>query len=438
MSHLNYFEPFQSKSNWHEDQLTRAFLVVLKYSPTALFIFYDLARNKALNMANLKGACVQLPGFSEIDLLNIGYATQICNIENYIAKKILSILITDEKFEPQSEIGNSERGAVYDGVISFNKNITLIIENKPRSYNVWEEQLSPNISNASTNADEKPEIIKVAAIIEWKEIIKSLNNLIIGGAVNGAERLIISDYLDFINRNFPYLNPYDNLKLCNDYSELILKRIKNILISIASKEEYVNYHTGWTYYIKTTWPDLQKVGLEIGFVDDRFDALYLSLYYGDTANQAREFYGSKIDYGKIRALISKNWDCKPNFHVSFMGTNLVWFKTPQDSVEKYYNYWISNIDKIGQYQKKDLVDLISQLGKSNLIELDDERNEQLKLKIYDTKRESINVCPGLGLHYCYAADIAKDLDSKNIFIQDLTNRMKEGLIITGRKIDFIR
>ena len=34
-NHLNFFVPFQSAPAWHENQLTRALLVVLRYSPMA-------------------------------------------------------------------------------------------------------------------------------------------------------------------------------------------------------------------------------------------------------------------------------------------------------------------------------------------------------------------------------------------------------------------
>ena len=51
MSHMNYFEPFQSKSIKHEDQLTRAFLVVLRYSPSAILMFYDRVQQSIIKNA---------------------------------------------------------------------------------------------------------------------------------------------------------------------------------------------------------------------------------------------------------------------------------------------------------------------------------------------------------------------------------------------------
>ena len=42
MDRLNYFAPYESKKSWHEDQLTRAFLVVLRYVPMAQAVFLEV------------------------------------------------------------------------------------------------------------------------------------------------------------------------------------------------------------------------------------------------------------------------------------------------------------------------------------------------------------------------------------------------------------
>jgi hypothetical protein len=44
MNYLNYFEPYVSKNPWHEDQLTRAFLVTMRFVPLVQAAFLDLVR----------------------------------------------------------------------------------------------------------------------------------------------------------------------------------------------------------------------------------------------------------------------------------------------------------------------------------------------------------------------------------------------------------
>ena len=45
MDRLNYFTPY-SRGSRHEDQLTRAFLAVLRLVPSARMAFIDLVRQK--------------------------------------------------------------------------------------------------------------------------------------------------------------------------------------------------------------------------------------------------------------------------------------------------------------------------------------------------------------------------------------------------------
>ncbi len=437
MSYLNYFEPYISKIARHEDQLTRAFLIVLRYSPLALFIFYDYMRSSLLGLARNEYISVEIPETSQIKGSNIRFWTQTGNLEN--ARQFVSVLITDERIEISSDIKNSNRGAIYDGIISFSDELTLIIENKPKSENVWKEQLNPNLSKwideHKEHMDTTPQLVKVPAILEWKEIIKKLNEILLIDAVGGAEGLIISDFLDFINRNFPSLNPYDNLTLCKNNRELIEKRVKNILMSVSTEEALVDYHKGWTYYIKSDLPDIAKVGIEIGFDQDKLKGLWLSLYFGDTSSQAKSFYNRKIDYSKIEHLINEGWKCDPNFHLSHIRLGLVWLKTPEGSMQDYYSFWKENVNRIDQYGKEEIRTLLSELDRLKLIIL---KNDELDTQIFKTNRDRINVCPGLGLSYEYPAEKAKALDSMDNLIDDIKERIREGLGILETPIKFIK
>ena len=41
-SHLNFFVPYEKAAAWHENQLTRALLVVLRYSPMCHQVWMNL------------------------------------------------------------------------------------------------------------------------------------------------------------------------------------------------------------------------------------------------------------------------------------------------------------------------------------------------------------------------------------------------------------
>src|ERR1035438_2100940 len=169
MDRLNYFNPYQSKEGYHEDNLTRAYLVLLKHSSHAFFTFIEYCRSKHITANN------ETP-ISIIEFLEQGWEieTQKGNPEintNYL----LSVLITDSHLTTEdSNIQTSERNARYDGIITFGNNLTMILEIKPRSGNVWFGQLSPSRQNLADGTI----VYSNPIVLEWKEIIKKLNNLL--------------------------------------------------------------------------------------------------------------------------------------------------------------------------------------------------------------------------------------------------------------------
>ena len=76
MSHLNYFELYISKNPNHEDQLTRAFLVLLRYSNSSLFLFYDMMYQQLLKQDFYKKISLDLTSLSELNLRDIQIETQ--------------------------------------------------------------------------------------------------------------------------------------------------------------------------------------------------------------------------------------------------------------------------------------------------------------------------------------------------------------------------
>ena len=105
-------------------------------------------------------------------------------------------------------------------------------ENKPRSENVWFEQMNPSRQNLAKNT----KIYSNFIVLEWKEIIKQLNSLLETAKVSGSEKMLIEDFFAFVDENKPLLNPYDGFHQCKGNAKLINRRINNLLKSIAQDE----------------------------------------------------------------------------------------------------------------------------------------------------------------------------------------------------------
>ena len=413
MERLNYFNPYQSKNSSHEDQLTRAYLVLLKYSFHSFSTFLSYVNSKNENEQK----------FEFIEFIETGWSFETQRENPYIdTNSIASILITDNELFENLQINVSERNARYDGVITFGSGLTFVIENKPRSQNVWFDQLNPSRINLS----EETQIIKKPIILEWKTIVKHLNLLKSTETINGFEKIMIEDFLNFIDINFPYLNPFDSFKLCKSNTELLYRRINNILKEIAVDESLVGYHKGWGFYIKTPFDTIKKIGLILGQKENKW-WLELSLYFGDTQSQAKAFYSRNPDL----TLINEDSYYYPNFHLSFATSNLIWFHTEKENYTKYVEFWKSNTDLIRQHPRGQVERLINQLTVDNVIKCDEQKNKDLKEKFFDTEMSKLNICPGLGVITEIPSSFCEEEDENNVLTYYLAQQIKNGLQIVN-------
>lgn len=439
MTHINYFEPYESKQAHHEDQLTRAFMVVLRYVPSALMMFYDSVIGAINEKASEKEIKIDLLSISQIDLKNLHFETQIQNIdETFETNTIISVLITDEQFDAQGQVTESDRGARYDGVIYFSSDVAFIIENKPSRGNVWEQQLSPSAESLPDDV----EIIPIASIIEWKNIIKNLNRLKNNNLLCRAEKEIISDFLDFIDENFPTLNPYDSFTDCKNNLELLNRRVKNILeASIVNDKDIINYHTGWgCHYIscKKSLPEIWMIGFPIKKVDENDWKLIIEMWFGDTLSQSRELYKNNIDCSKISTLKNDGWEYGPDFHISFMQKHLVWLGTPEKNRNKYLAYWANNTTIMKQYSTPELCELLEKLKDDQIIEINSDNEREIEKKITGTNRDKFYISPGFGLTFSLSSNKVKELDSQNKLADEIKDKIRSGLSILAKDIDFIK
>ena len=282
MNRLNYFNPYQSKTGEHEDQLTRAYLVLLKHSGHAFFTFVEYCRSKHKTSGNEEPISI-------IDFLEQDWEieTQQGNPE-INTKYLLSVLITDSQIKTAGSIVQpSERNARYDGIITFGSNLTMIIENKPSSRNVWFDQLNPSKQNLAEGIN----VYSNHALLEWKEIIKQLNHLKTVPTISGYEKIMIDDFLDFIDDKFPRLNPYDSFYQCKRSKELLNRRIENLLKAIASDENLVKCHHGrsLSYYIQTPYGEVERICLGLSG-DGNESSITLALCFVGLQLQASLFY----------------------------------------------------------------------------------------------------------------------------------------------------
>ena len=427
MDRLNIYNPYESKETNHEDQLTRAYLILLKYSFHAFFAFFDYCRDK-FELENKKHSLSLLECMEKDWTID----TQRGNPE-IETDYLLSILITDKNIKNESPISPSDRNARYDGIITFGSKLTMIIENKPKSDYVWFDQLNPSKQNLS----EDTIVYEESVVLEWKEIIKHLNSLKSVSTISGYEKIMFDDFLSFVDKKFSYLNPYDYFSLCKNDKSLLGRRIENILKSIVRGSIEIKYHQGWGYYIDAPFEQITKIGLilydDLGKKNDW--SLGLEFHFGQTQNQARSLYNSDINISNLEMFDDCEW--YPVFHVSFMSTTLVTFESPSSiSIKEYTDYWINKNkkDPICQLGRDKVKGYLDSLAKDNIIVYDTDKQKEMDDVFFATERQSLNICPEFYLVFYIPAQTAIEKDNKTGELKELiSKKIKEGLSIVNLK-----
>ena len=393
-NHLNIFNYYKDLDNWHEDVLTRNFLILFDNITLFKLGIFELIRSNLSSDLNL----------SILELNDIEVYTQKSNsdkifndIEGYT---IYSILISDEHYKNEIEIKENNNEHRYDGVIKTNNKI-FIIENKPNINNVWEEQLKPNLRKLSFNNDIV--LFPNLCSLQWSDIIDLCNNLIKSSLINEIENKLLNDFIVYIDENYTQLNPYDKLSKCKNQELLINRRCDSIL----SKFGEIETHKGWYNVIKTQNNVIKQIAL---VYDEKTNKITLHLATGDTMTGCRDLY-SNLNIDIFNNLLIDNYNVYPNFHMAHYGVkNFLYLESKFNNIIEYINYW-KNQD-IKKIKKEDFYSYYKKITDEALIQDDDKFNNEVLSKAY----QDINVCPGIYITYDWTLKEAIELDDSDKFV----------------------
>jgi hypothetical protein len=421
MERLNYFKPFQSLKPNHEDQLTRAFLVVLRHVPLALSAFIDLVRE---SMEKNEGG-ETLPPLSALANTTLEMRTQVSSITDKTGN-LVSIVMTDEEWKPSPEfkVEHDDRTPRYDGVISLDPDWILVIENKPYHGDIWEEQLNPNLAGASEIT-----VVDDHVVIIWREVITRLTSICERDLVSGAERLIVDEFLEFVEDQFGSLNPYSKLSLCKDHDYRLRNRCEVILAQLSGSS--VHNRAGFKDFIRAESHAFSDIYLYVKKTLPNQWSLTLDLFPGNTMNQARNLYAA-LNKDKLLAL-SRNqsgWTMGPDMHFAFIATNLCW-TTPTLDFEHFVEFWLNSVGKIQRAERgaDSFTSAISALEQDGLLSKDDVT--KFDDSFVNTKRLYMNVCPGIAMSYVWPKIEAVRLDEQDMLVSEVRKRIDEAMSCWG-------
>ena len=192
---LNFFEPWENLPPNHENQLTRALLVVLRCCPIAQQAWLSLI-DSTLHLHSLP-----TPDFGT-------QRSTILRTENqpitHEPIKGISVLCSgDMGTNPPGVVLQSDRGQVLDGVVRYGDERVIVLESKLSGpADDWQ---AGNINLHGQPVEFRDPIRKIS----WHDVLATFTDIADEkrALIAGAERIVLTDFLDFVDRNFAYLGP---------------------------------------------------------------------------------------------------------------------------------------------------------------------------------------------------------------------------------------
>lgn len=421
MDHLNVFNSYKNKANNHEDELTRCFLILVKNIPMVQAMFFEMVRREMSD--------IDIGSIASGELSIEEVHTQLSNANDVFSggiiegRTLISIIISDDKLNSEAKVENDSRQARYDGVILGSPSWLFIVENKPSKDDIWLRQLNPNISDdADVTIMDKP------CCLSWRGILSGLNSIIQNNMASGAEKMLVEDFIEYVDNEYSWLNPYTSFSVCKGNLYLLNKRCISVMADykIKGMNPEVKYHKGWKHYIESGRNTIKQIALDANEHSSDW-GIDLWLMAGDTMNAAKESF-EKLEVDKLLELQKMGFKISKNFHIAYRSSNLLWFdgKLP---LEDYVRFWKEEYKNLKQVKRPDFNDLFDKLEKKGIIVPED--RSMIQEKILNKNYDKLNICPGFLMKYEWNGETAIKLDKSSKFEEDFKNKVEAAFDAIG-------
>ena len=411
---LNFFEPWQSPAS-HENQLTRALLVVLRYCPIAhqaWLSLVDAAASSPLDPRSPRLVLHSLPRPT--------FDTQRAQIlrsedqpkTNEPIGGISVLCAADASNEVQGAVLESDRGQVLDGIIKYGDHSVIVLESKLHEFADDRQARNINLHGQPIQFDGP------VRKFSWRDVLACFTDLADEkrSLVSGAEREILNDFLAFIDKNFPQLGPFNTIGRCAGETSRVQRRLHTILSKVLDNAD------------GETLPGIHKsVKLARLEYESEIRLVNLRMWPADTLEQARFFYRRPGTVERVLKLQNEGWSVSPNFHFGFMATGCCWTNATMP-VAEYMRYWLERIGDAGQIERRDWDQYWRSLVHEKIAKSED--RESFDGYFTSTARASATPRPGVKCTFNWRLDEAERLDARAQLgnaVRERVNQLLEAL-----------
>jgi hypothetical protein len=414
--HLSIFRPYDRDAK-HEDQLTRAALIILKLVPLAHEAFLGLCGCGRLSELPRPRFDMQTE-----TLLPLG-----AEAGGFEVAEFVSVFLGphEDEFTDQQPNLASERRARYDGVIQYESRLLVVIESKLYSSASQQQALDINTKGLSADKDR-------FVFVRWQELLDSWWNLTELGTLGPAELAVMTDFFDNAEENFGDLLPYSDLERCGDHPKRRVRRLRAILeeaTGLPAEVRDVNGHAG------VKFPGRQVVAFDRVSLYVDGDNVVVSTWPAELTPQYTSVYGEPARAEALIALAQDPaWQVRSNFHLSFWRASSPrrWYPARHLSGEAYVEQWIQDF-KNHRAGRKPVEEATDESFRNWLVNRNYSSREELADLdewIGKLRMDKFDVRPGIHVTRSWTISdaIARDADGKLADdVRDAINQVLEAL-----------
>jgi hypothetical protein len=277
--HLNVFEPYSDLGRGHEDQLTRAAMIVLRLVPLAReALLHEIGEP---SQSHLPDCAIDLQAAHLVDPSEEGASNGAVE-----RGRLVSVFLTPD-FEPPEivqEVTDTERGQRFDGVLRFDPDLVVLVESKV--CRKWARRDGERVSELNLGGVSFAE--RRTCVLRWHDLLEAWWRLAEIGVLSPAEHALVQDMLSYAHQDFGHLLPFGSLRRVGADPTRRKWRLRSLLREATGiqPERVGLVHVRLDKALGAS--SLQRAALDI----DEDDRLTLHMWPGELKPQAEHLYAA--------------------------------------------------------------------------------------------------------------------------------------------------
>jgi hypothetical protein len=413
--HLNVFLPYERPPH-HEDQLTRAAMIVMRAIPLARDAL--LARIAARTSARLPEPELDMQTRYVLESSALG------NADGLSLHQLISVFLSpDEGLDLKGVlIGERDRDQRLDGVLRFGEELVVVIESKIVGQAPSDQARLLRLRGVDVQE-------KKVIGLGWHELLEDWWALLERGLLAPAERVLMEDLTAFTEEHFAHLLPFTTLGRAGEHELRRQRRLMALLRQATGLDDVDAERRPWSgatvmldAAIKTN--STQRISLQ-----QQAQNLVLGTFPAELKPQAEALYRT----GRAQQLLDlvaehpEEWQARPNVHLAFRNAPVPQrlFMHCHLEITEYVRRWSGNDFAQIRAHHYDHIreDLWPWLRERQYAGPEDD--QQLDAFLERLGRRDVHLRPGIEVRRIWPWPHVVDLDERDVLVGEVRNAVAE-------------